>query len=547
MNGKSIQSREVFLSSTTSDLAHYRTVAHQVIDALNDEFNGQYSLTGLSMTSETQSGERETAVDVSRRWVAEADWIVLIVAWNYGFVPDGEPGRLRADWEPCSVTEWEFRQATQVSDPPKKCFVFMAGERSDGAEFEYRALDMTKEPVNLMGFLAADRADKLAAFRKTLRGGRFELFRNVEHFQQRLTQTLRRKIQKDLKPPGPDPAPEPGTGIEWLLLFTGLLTPVGSCIASVKTLATLKRLHDRLHRIRQFGIRRWREVVLMRWQGEGEVPAEARAIYFEGLGDVKDLIGEIRGLFGSLAGDMQTSLGSLPRVVDHFSINGSQMPEKRELFEQSTDRFASRVQAAFTACDWQMRLVAAQLASRHQLLVGKGRVAQFSQKLTTPERHLLGDEIDQTVSLHDRLQAVLRQHNDWQRVHDDLQVVDDHRHLESFETAIAPVIDAAQETSRLAESAAALVEGDARRASLNVLIDKVRRNLNSLVAHVDESAYDAMRKAFDDLFFEVDRETLKSVEESEDRSTLLEQSLRGKQAEFDEWQRKADERRLGGG
>lgn len=80
MNGKTIPSREVFLSSTTLDLAYYRVVAHQVIDKLNDEFNGQYSLTGKSMISEPLSGERETEVEVSRGWVAKADWIVLIVA-----------------------------------------------------------------------------------------------------------------------------------------------------------------------------------------------------------------------------------------------------------------------------------------------------------------------------------------------------------------------------------------------------------------------------------------------------------------------------------
>lgn len=522
MNDKKIPAREVFLSSTTSDLAPYRRVAQKVIDALNFEFSGRYSLTSSSMFSEPQSGERETAVEVSQRWVAKADWLVLIVAWNYGFVPDGAQ---------CSVTEREYREATQKANPPKKCFVFIAGGDKEG-DGDLTYFPIKGKEANLMTFKGRSaHENELAAFKDTLRSGPYRLFTDIENFRELLTLTLKRKIEKDL-------LPEPTPDLTAILLFTGLLTPVRDCISSVKTLADLKRLHDRLHKIRQFGIRRWREVVLMRWQGDDKAPAEAMAIYFEGLAYVNGLIGEIRSLFDSLGQDLQNSLVSIPRVLDHFSNYRNQIPDRRTDFENSTDLLAGRVQAAFTACDWQMRLMATQLGSQFQQFASKGMVALNSDRLNSDERVLLRVEIEQTQCLHEHLQRVLEQHNAWQRVHDGLQVVDDNRHRESFAMAIAPVIDARQETSELVAAAANVDDDEARRATLSGLIDTVRRNLDLLATKLDENTYDAMRKAFDDLFFEVDAETLKAVEKTEARATLLERNLRAKELELEDVWRK---------
>ena len=354
MNGKTIPSRIVFLSSTTSDLMHYRVVAQRVIDTLNDEFNGIFSLTGSSMISKTQDGITETkdgerciAITVSRDWVREADWIIFIVGWNYGFVPEVPNGKPLEPWEPCSITEWEYWEATKLSTPPKKCFVFLAGEFGDGPDFEYRALDKKTEPVNLMSFLTSKYSDKLASFRSTLRGGRFALFKDVEHFKELLTKTLRSKIQKDLSPSN-------GLNLESVLMITGLLTPVRIYIDAVTTLATLKRLHDRLHKIRQWGIRRWREEVLARWQEDNEIPVGAELIYLNGKNTVYKMIGEIDGYFKSLEPGLQTLLHSIPRVVTHFDVGDNSVPLRRQAFERSIDLFARRVQAAFTACNWQM-------------------------------------------------------------------------------------------------------------------------------------------------------------------------------------------------
>ena len=71
------------------------------------------------MEKETQSGDREFAVAVSKRWVEASDWVVVIVGWNYGTVSDEEGAN------GLSVTEWEDRDAVTLL---KKTFVFVAGD-----------------------------------------------------------------------------------------------------------------------------------------------------------------------------------------------------------------------------------------------------------------------------------------------------------------------------------------------------------------------------------------------------------------------------------
>lgn len=433
--------------------------------------------------------------------------------------------------------------------PPKKCFVFIAGDENDG-DLEYRALEKAREPVNLIGYKGTSKhADKLAAFKDTLKAGRlfqFKLFSNIEHFRQVLDETLRSKILEDLRPPD-------GPELESVLMFTGLLTPVRVCIEVVKTLATLKRLHEGLHKIRQWGIRRWREEVLTRWEDDSEIPFLAERIYLKGRNNVNVRIGEISGFFNTVGPELQAKLHSIPHVIDHFGSDDNSMPDRRQVFVKSTDLFADRVQQAFTMCNWQMMEAATQHGVRHGQLADKGKDALRSVALKPAERDLLRDELNQSKRLHDRLQRVLAQHNSWQRVHDRLHRVDQSRHpeqaddepeRESFDTRIMPVIDGAQDILDLMASAAQLVEDNERGADWSVLIANVQRNLALLLKHPDETAYDAMRKAFDDLFFGVDIETLKTVEESERRPTALEEKLRAKEIEFDALRAEAAERRL---
>src|SRR5215204_685330 len=107
------------ISSTRADLDQYRREANRILTGIADEKRNRVQVLEVSMESETQSGNREFAVEVSKRWVEESDWLILIVGWNYGTISD-EP-----DAAGLSVTEWEYRHACGF--PEKKVFAFVAG------------------------------------------------------------------------------------------------------------------------------------------------------------------------------------------------------------------------------------------------------------------------------------------------------------------------------------------------------------------------------------------------------------------------------------
>src|ERR1700757_260920 len=99
---------KIMISSTRADLMQYRQEASRVVKRVAQDFEREAQLVEISMEKEVQSGDRELAVAVSKRWVEESDWILLVVGWNYGTVST-EPaaGGL-------SVTEWEFRRAIEL-------------------------------------------------------------------------------------------------------------------------------------------------------------------------------------------------------------------------------------------------------------------------------------------------------------------------------------------------------------------------------------------------------------------------------------------------
>jgi predicted Zn-dependent protease with MMP-like domain len=76
------------ISSTRDDLQEYRDHASKIIKRIADEKSGSIHIDDISMEKENQSGERESAVAVSKRWVTKSDWIILIVGFHYGSVND---------------------------------------------------------------------------------------------------------------------------------------------------------------------------------------------------------------------------------------------------------------------------------------------------------------------------------------------------------------------------------------------------------------------------------------------------------------------------
>ena len=76
------------ISSTRDDLQEYRDHASEIIKRIADEKSSSIHIDDISMERENQSGEQESAVAVSKRWVTNSDWIILIVGFHYGSVGD---------------------------------------------------------------------------------------------------------------------------------------------------------------------------------------------------------------------------------------------------------------------------------------------------------------------------------------------------------------------------------------------------------------------------------------------------------------------------
>ncbi len=516
--------KKVFVSSTTSDLVQYREAARDVIAKVTELFGGHFVLVPVAMDTQMQDAERTTPLDVSRSWVRESDWVVLIVAWNYGWIPPGQT---------CSVAESEYKEAI---DKGKQCFVYLPGEVTDPPEFKYRSKEIVerKDLTDWRGH-PDGRAQEagLNKFKAALRDNkRFDLFRNIEDFRIKLNSALIQKITNELfKTLGPE------------IVALGLQPPLQACIREVKTLARLKRLHDRLHRIRQSGIRRWRESLLMSWPEDGNPPWQNEREYLLGLPVIRELIGKIGELVAELPEELRKSLPHLKQVVDHKFPT---VPEcGKQSFSDSTEVFASRVQKAFSGCNLQMRFRAQLLDQEYEGLTNRTRKALKLKQVLPKREDPLRSELDRSTQFHQRLQQVLQNHYKWQEIHDELERIDsgiesdgpsdDEVKLNSrklaFRRAVAGLAESggAEIRELLAAATNMVTPEEAERLKLwPGLTLKVSEHLDAFIKLPEVGHYEGFRKHFDDLFFEIDTETLRAVETSEHRVRAIEAGLQGK-------------------
>ena len=179
----------IMVSSTRADLAQYREEASKIIKRVAAEREKQVQLVEVAIEKETQSGDREFAVAVSKRLVEASDWVVVIVGWSYGTISD----EMGADG--LSVTEWEYRYAFGLG---KKLFVFVAGSRGTANEYRFSA----EEREDLKDWIfkqTKEQTDKLDKFRQELCRRVVDMFVNLDMFRERLEKTLKDAID-DLPP-----------------------------------------------------------------------------------------------------------------------------------------------------------------------------------------------------------------------------------------------------------------------------------------------------------------------------------------------------------
>lgn len=506
-----IPCRKVFVSSTTKDLSEYRKAAYDVVTGLSKDYLGKFQLVPVTMDTEGQSGERVPAIDECINWVKESHWIVLIVAWNYGHV--GEAG--------ISVTESEYRYATESCKPPKKCFVYIAGDPNDGE----RAYIPDKETVNLATWKERGKVPdsdwaRLIAFREHLREGRFDLFANIQDFRERLKNSLKRRIERELQPQPRDPV--------FLTLLLRLKGKVAPCIRIIGLLANLKRMHDRLHKIRQLGVRRWREEVLTQWQ-EGPLTmtsaAHACQTFLNGLVEVSKHEGGLSALLPLVSAEVPKVKARIEKVLEiDFSDATIKARSTRDEFEKAVNLYAGRVESAFSTANLEMQERTRELQKHYSDLQLGLSLARKQQGLTEEQDGRVGEEIELVRERFEELQTALKRHDHWQRLHEQLEKMDTYKATQLFEDELDRFLDRPEDVSELLEDLRSSIENSEKADEWSRKIDLVQ-NHSKRLKEEPEMAYDAMRKAFDDVFFDVDIATLSKVEATERRVTDLDRAL----------------------
>jgi hypothetical protein len=510
----------VFVSSTTKDLALYRTRAENIIDNLAEEFKHELVIKKSSMWTEPQSGQLRDAEKASLDWVRKSNWYVIIFGWHYGHIPPSTEEAPNPNQY--SVTELEFREAEKRDKSKYPCFVFVAGEKDDGTR---RHTETPGLDDNLISWITEDEnnknLNKIFEFRSKLRSKECNIFKSLAHFEKELEGSLRSQINiHRLGPIGP--------------IIDPVRPAVMRCIQSVKKLAQLKSNHDSLHKIRQLGIKEWKNQILNLWREGEPPPAEAEVIFLNKRTKIAEWVGELRGFYRTLdTDDERAPFHQLQNVVHHFDQPGAGVEDGRKKFATSIYRFAKRVEDAFVDANWKMLAAAEELSGLHQKMIAKGRELSATGRLKPEDRRVLEDGMNESISLHDDLQTTLKHHGEWQRLHDQLVRID--ADLDSGETsamALASVQDMLAPVRILIDRASSLwrapeIPPPAAAGLFGLLDSACGRLVSAFEARtaVEVKEYLSFRNHFDNLFFAVDLRTLEIVKKSKSRAVALEIEL----------------------
>jgi len=526
--GESVRQIKVMISSTRADLAQYRTVALEVIRGVATEKAKRVQLLPVSMEYETPNGNSEYAVAVSERWVDESDWVVLIVAWHYGTIP--QVGGVKG----LSVTEQEYDHAVKLK---KKTFIFVAGEK--GTADQYRVTP--EERADLKDWIQEqtdEQKQKLVAFKTKLGVIYSVMFSDLGAFRERLQQTLRNAVD-DLPP-----AITPGEPLAELFLK---VTPeISACTRRVKTIARCKRVHDHLHELLQNVVRRLREEVLTIWQQEGHLSEKKAAFVSARMNFASKHLGAIRTERAEIDPALtavRVSVDALLSLPDLWDPEAPQ-PDFDE-FTEVVETFASAVQETFVEADRGMTSEEHKLSDVYQSLLAHLREAQSETWLSRGDERRLAEELEHVAGNRERVRESLIAHNNWQQDHDKLWELDGYRETPRFErrlanycgpslTNLTQLVDARLQQvlalkaragdAQQAISAVAAGMGEAvpTLEELAEVLKGLKIRLEALGASKSAADFDATRRPFNDAFYCVDKSTMYELQRAQERSEGIE-------------------------
>jgi hypothetical protein len=505
----------IFISSTRADLLQYRQRAQAVIARLRELQQGKRQIIERSMEEAVQDGTLAGAIAVSKQWVGESNWVILIVGWNYGTISkEGNTAGL-------SVTEWEYNFAVALN---KKVFVFMAGEKQTATP--YRPVDGEENLLAWFVDQTPEQQQKIREFRTKLGSSHFlSYFKDIDHFEELLDKTLWRNID-DLLPPI-----EPGSGLA--LLIIKVRPAFMACIGSIKSLHHCKRIHDALHDLLAFVIKPIRDGVLPIWASETQLSRanERRlaGIRYESGRLLESIQADSNALDREDAPRLLEFIGGLmtrSTALDPFHAAPVESEPDLDTFTEGFDRFARIAQKAFKCANARMLGEQDAFDGLHEALLATLEKARKDQQLRKDEDDVLSEEIGKLTLNRRRLTRALNAHAEWQELHDEMSSEVDKKGLdpEGYDGRLKEFFETYGNTlQRLASESVEKLDADANldtelTGSLRTLAGK----LQEMNGSIDADGFDRIRSAFDNSFYLVDKRVLGVVERLMDRVLQLE-------------------------
>ena len=526
----SVPIRAIMISATRKDLGLYCDRASEVIGRVAAQRANRIALREISMEEMPQTGDREFAVEISKKWVEDSDWVVLIVGHNYGTISkeDGADG--------LSVTEWEYRHASRKD---KKIFVFLA--HADYAPSTQNEPNLTNWGLKQ----SEDQRTKLLAFQALVATPHSAFFRNIDDFADQLEKALHWAI--DRLPP---PIDREGALAQLLLTVRPEITERNK---QVKRLADCKRIHDLLHELRIQAILPIRNIVFVEWKNN---PGVLTQQVERRLNSAWPKAVRLLTIVAECASGLDDSKNELKRLLEYLG-DGSTLwnPESPDVcfanFADSFDDFSASLQEAFESANAAMQDDANVLGGLHQILVDGIRAAREQNFLNDSDEDVLQEQMRLLSARHERLQHVLRAHDQWQRIHDKLNRIARQRGTQLFgrdlqrfakaevdtlrklvetelETLDSGAVTAAGGHSLLSlqGSSHATTSSPDYRKNLREELERLAPCLDALKTEPTMEHFDVMQAPFDQTFYFIDKLTYAEVERARERVLDLDRLMR---------------------
>jgi hypothetical protein len=533
---RTVERIKCLISSTSRDLEPYRRAAQVLIEQVNREFSDSVHLETVSMESALQSGKGETIHQLSEGWANQVDWVLLIVGFYYGEV------RAETGADLLSLTECEYNVCSRHR---KRCFVFLAGE--PGTPKGYKSL--THEEGDLKDWLVVpdlqtdEQRAKIKAFRARLRASAHTPFSSFADFHTELGSTLRRAVADGMTAARSRPKVEPGTPLAELIVK---VTPaIRDLTRNILRVTHCKRIHDCLHDVRQEIVRRLRDELIPRWQRAITLDIALHGSISARAVELSRCQGTLEALMPALPAsehdDLRRQLGM---VLAMSSIwDPERGPFDLDAFTENVGRLAIAVEGAFTQADAAMGAEGRTIKDRHERLYRDIETTRRGKRLSRADNKRLDQHMEAMDALTSRLCAALDNHNRWQSHHNALELLEGFRGLPALfkprlENFAGARLGGMAELLRVrmascgGEQAPAAAAGDV--ATLEFDLQEALARLSSTP---DDDSYVAARRAFDKMFYRVDKETLDEVTAINTRAQEIEQLV----DQLDRSQPKADE------